>query len=206
MADEVGHGVDVVVAQRRGLLGRLELGGQGEGRLVPALDAQDLVEGVALAGTGVADVDALALEVVEAGDLGVAAGEDGEHLALQGEHRADVVHRAFGLERRFALHRLVLVVGLHDAEVEFTAADAVDVGHAAAAGRGVALDLVLGRAAVEEPADRLAGHVVDAGLAAGADGDELVLCLNGAAQREACQCCRQGPCQGFAFHGGASFF
>ena len=60
------------------------------------------------------------------------------------------------------------MVGLHDAEVEFAGADAVDVGNAAATGRGVALDLVIGGAAIEEAADGLACDIVDAGLTAGA--------------------------------------
>ncbi len=204
VTDEVGHGIDVVVAQCAGLLSRLQLGGQGEHRLVPALDLHDLFEGVALTGTGVADVDALALEVIEPLDVGAATGQYGEDFALQGEHRADVVHLPFFLEGCDAFHCLVLVVGLHDAEVEFATAQTVDVGHAAAAGRGVALDVF--RIAVDEAADRLPGYVVNAGLPARADGDELLLRLCHCAQAGSRQSSGKDPCQGFAFHGCTPFW
>ena len=103
------------------------------------------------------------------------------------------------------MHGLELVVRLHDAEVEFATADTVDVGHAAAAGGRVALDAVLSSATVEETADRLTGYVINAGLAAGADGDELLFGLYGAAQGDTCKCSGQGPCQGFTFHGSSPF-
>ncbi len=196
VANEVAHGVDVVVTQGRGLLGGFELGDQTEVTLVPALDGHDLFEGVALAGARVADVDALALQIVEAGNLGVLAGQDGEHFALQGEDGADVIHRTLGLERSTPFHRLVLVVGLHDAEVELAGADAVDVGNTAATGRGVALDLVIGGAAVEEAADGLARHVVDTGLTASTYGHEALLRLYRTTKRDTDQSCRQGTRQG----------
>ncbi|MNH11670.1 hypothetical protein D3C79_711910 [compost metagenome] len=88
------------------------------------------------------------------------------------------------------------MVGLHDAEVEFTAADAVDVSHPAAAGRGVAFDLVIGGAAIEETADRLARHIIDTGLAAGADRHEALLRLDLTTKRDANQGSRQGTRQG----------
>src|SRR5690606_12299201 len=205
MTDEVGHGVDVVVAQGAGLLGRLQLGSQSEGGTCPALDGEDFFQGVTLAGTRVADVDALALEVIEAFDVGITTGEDGEHFALQREHGTDVAHRAFGFERRGAVEGLELVVGLHDAEIEFAAANAVHVGYATAAGRGVALDAVLGGAAVEETADGLTGNVIDACLAAGADGDEFFFSLCHTSQGSARKRGGQDPCQGFAFHGISPF-
>ncbi len=196
VTDEVAHGVDVVVTQCGSLLGGFQLGDQTEVALLPALDRHDLFHGVTLAGARVADVDALAFQIVEAGDLGVLAGQDGEHFALQGEDGTDVVHGTFGLERGQPLHRLVLVVGLHDAEVEFAAANTVDVGDTAAAGRGVALDLMLGGTTIEEAADRLTCHIIDAGLTAGADGHEALLRLYRTtkwyADQSSRQCARQG--------------
>ena len=88
------------------------------------------------------------------------------------------------------------MVGLHDAEVELTAADAVDVGNTAATGRGVALDLVIGCAAIEEAADGLARHVVDAGLTAGAYGHEALLRLHRTTESSTDQSRRQGARQG----------
>jgi hypothetical protein len=199
MTDEIGHGIDVVVAQGAGLLGRLELRGEGEDRLVPALFLHDFFEGVTLTGTGVADVDPLALEVVQALDIGVAARQHGEDLTLQREDSADVIHLAFALEWLQTFHGLVLMVRLHDAEVEFAAAQTIDVGYAAAAGGCVALEVF--SVAVDEATDRLPGDIVNACLATGADGHELLLRLSHTAQPSPRQSGGKYPCQGFAFHG-----
>ncbi|MNG17642.1 hypothetical protein D3C84_1016420 [compost metagenome] len=88
------------------------------------------------------------------------------------------------------------MVGLHDAEVELTAADAVDVGHATATGRRIALDLVIGGAAIEETTNGLARHVVDAGLTTGAYGHEALLRLQRTTESSTDQGSRQGARQG----------
>src|SRR5690606_21284087 len=203
MTVEIGPGVDVVVAQGAGLLGRLEFCSEGEDRLVPAHDLHDLFQRVTLAGTGIADLHPLALEIVEALDIGIAAREYGEDLTLQGENGAQIIHRPFFLERRQTFHRLVLMVGLHHAEVELAAAQTVDVGHAAATGRSIALD-VLG-VAVDEAADRLPRHVINARLTTGTDGYEPFLRLRHTTQTGSRQCSGKDPCQGFALHGCTPF-
>src|SRR3546814_14135233 len=65
---------------------------------------------------------------------------------------------------------------ISDWSSDVCSSDLVDVVDGAAGGVG-ALDVVLGGVAVHQPADRAADLVVDAGLAAGADGDERLLRL-----------------------------
>src|SRR3546814_13066860 len=96
------------------------------------------------------------------------------------------------------------MVRLHDAEVELATAQAVDVGHAAAARRRVALDVF--RVAVDEAADRLPGNVINAGLTARADGDDLLLRLCHCAQAGSRQSSGKDPFQGFAYHGCTPFW
>src|SRR5690606_30910600 len=141
--------------------------------------------------------------IVQAIDLGVATGQHGEDFTLQGEDSTDVVHRAFFLERSNAFHCLVLVIGLHDAEVEFAAAQAVDVRNTTTTGGRVALEVF--RVAVDEAADGLSGNVVHPRLAASADGDETFLRLSRTAQASPRQRGGKYPCQGFAFHGFTPF-
>ncbi len=120
---------------------------------------------------------------------------------MQGKQRTDVIHLA--VKRWQTVHGLVLVVGLHDAHGEFAAADAVDVGHATAAGGRIALDAVGLAVTVHKAADILAGDIINAGLAAGAYGYKLVI---GRLDRGGCgqagQGSGQGQQQGFdVFHG-----
>jgi hypothetical protein len=68
-------------------------------------------------------------------------------------------------------------VGLRDAHVELAALDRVDVEHRAAGRFDRAADAVLRAVLVDEPADRSARRVIDAGYAAGADRDESLLRL-----------------------------
>src|SRR5690606_28698014 len=138
-------------------------------------------------------------QIIETLDVGITACQHGEDFALQREDRTDVIHRAFVLERLEAFHRLVLMVGLHDAEVELAAAQAVDVGYAATAGGGVALQIF--GVTVDEAADRLPRHVIDAGLTPSADGDELLFRVSNTIKTSPRQCGRKYPCQGFALHG-----
>ena len=65
MADAVEEAVDLAVAQRRPVLVRLQLGGEREVRHLPAHRGEQLLHRGARARAGVADVEALALEVGE---------------------------------------------------------------------------------------------------------------------------------------------
>src|SRR3546814_2979930 len=101
------------------------------------------------------------------------------------EHRAKLLELALreGLRAR-AVVGVVLPVRLRHAEIQVAVADAVDVVYRAAGGMG-ALDVVLAGIAVHQAANRTADLIVDAGLAAGADGDESLLRLRD--RRAACQ-------------------
>src|SRR5690606_23187954 len=133
----------------------------------------------ARAGAGVADVEPLALEVVEALDVRLLPGNDGERLRMHGEDRAQ---RLVGLgirELPLAVIGVVLHVRLHHAEIEFAGANGVDVEHRAAGRFHRAADAVLLAGGVDQPADGTARGVVHAGDATGADRDELLLLGNG---------------------------
>ena len=100
----------------------------------------------------------------------------------RGEDGADVIHRTFGLERLDAFIALYwwsdcMMPKLNSPErMPLTLATPPHW-------PGVALDLVIGGAAVEEAADGLARHVVDAGLTAGAYGHEALLRLHRTTKR-----------------------
>ncbi len=173
--DAVGEAVDLAVAQRRAVLVGLEFGGEREVGELPVHRGEQLLHRGARAGARVADVEALALEVGERLDVRFLAGDDGDRLGVQREHGALLGPRAGILERRVALHRVVLDVGLREAHVELAGADGVGVEHRGAGRLDRAADAVLGTVLVDEAADRAAGRVVDAGDATGADGDELLL-------------------------------
>ncbi len=119
MSDHVGHGIDVVVSQRRGLLGGLQLFGTGEGILVPAHGIHQHFHGVALTGAGVADIDALAFEILKGIDVGVLAGKDGERLAMQLEDGAQILV-SLAFEVAGTVVGLVLHIGPHPCRVRRT--------------------------------------------------------------------------------------
>src|SRR3546814_4736423 len=85
----------------RSLLGRLQLGRQGEVSLGPAHAVHQHFHGAALDGAGIADVHALALEVLEGLDVGIIARDHGERLGMHREHGEQLLERALreGLRR-----------------------------------------------------------------------------------------------------------
>ena len=208
VADAVEEAVDLAVAQRRAVLVGLELGGQREVAQLPAHRGEQLLHRRARARAGVADVEALALEVGEGLDVGFLARQHGERLGVHREHRAQVAVGAGVLELAQALGGVVLHVGLREAQVELAGLDGVDVEHRAAGGLHRAADAVLGAVLVDQAADRAAGRVVDAGDAAGADGDELLLRERRARARSAARAAAAAASQrrerGCACHRGSS--
>src|SRR5690606_39664294 len=76
---------------------------QREEGQVAALCGEQLLHGSAGARTGVAHVEALALEVVKALDAGVLAGDDSERLRMQGEDGTQLFEFAGVLELAFAV-------------------------------------------------------------------------------------------------------
>src|SRR3546814_19178903 len=91
----------------------------------------------ALAGAGIADVHALALEVLEGLDVGILARDHGERLGIHREHRAQLLERDLleGL-RQSAVVRVLLPVRLRPPEVEVVVAYAVGFFDGLAGGRG----------------------------------------------------------------------
>ena len=184
MADAIEEAVDLVVAERGALLVGLELGGEREVRLGPAHLLEQLLHRGQRARAGIADVEALALEVGELGDAGVLARQYRERLGMHREHRAQI-GIGLALELGLALGGVELNVGLRQPEIEFAGLDGVDVEHRAAGRFDRAAKAGFRPALVHQPADRAADRVVDAGHAAGADGDEFLLAAAGPASTSA---------------------
>lgn len=175
MTDREDHGVDLVVAQRLALFGGFQLGGKLENALVPAHFAHQDFHGAALTGTGVADVDTLALEVAEILDPCICSGDDGKGFRMNREHGPQVFICAGVLELGGTVIGMILPIRLGDAEIEFAGLDGVNVVYRATRGFDRAADVVILAAPVDQSADRAAGRIVDAGHTAGADGNELLL-------------------------------
>ena len=175
MADGVDHRVDIVVAQRLALLGGLQLGGDGEVIHGPAHLGHQHFHRAALTGTGIAHIDAHPPQILEILDAGIGARDNGEGLGMDREDGPQVFERALLLEPRGAVIGVILPVGLRHAELKLAAANGVDVEDRTAGRFHTAADAMLGPVAVDHPADRAAGRVIDAGHTARADGDESVL-------------------------------
>src|ERR1041385_5376245 len=102
MADAVIEAVDLVVAKRRALLVGLQFSRNREVGLLPAHRIEQLLHRGERAGARIADVEALALEVLELGDARFLARQHREGLRMDREHRAQIGNRR-ALELRFAL-------------------------------------------------------------------------------------------------------
>ena len=107
--------------------------------------------------------------------FGFLARQHRERLGMHRDRPRAGRRKRLVLELPLALDRLVLHVRLRHAEVELAGLDGVDVEGRAAGRFHRAADAVLGAVLVDQPADRAAHRVVDAGDAAGADGDEFLL-------------------------------
>jgi hypothetical protein len=162
----------------------LEFGGEREVVEGPAERAEQLLHRGAGAGARIADVDALALQVLEGRDVRVRAGQHRERFRMDGEDGAQLRERAVLGESAFALQRVVLHIGLGHAEIQLALADRIHVIGRAAGRFDRAAEAVLLAVLVDEPADRAADGVVDARHAARADRDELLL-----------RRCQVGPCE-----------
>ncbi len=174
--------VDLVITQGRRLFRGLQFGCQGKRGLVPTESFEHDAHGRPLPGTGVADIDALALQFVKRGDAGILAGDHGERLTVHREHRPQILVGAVVLELRRAVIGVVLPIRLGHAHVLVAGLDGVDVGDGTTGRRRRAFDAVLRCVAVDQFADRLTDDEVHAGLPAGADGDEFLVCCLGAAE------------------------
>jgi hypothetical protein len=127
------------------------------------------------AGTGarIADVEALALEILELGDARLLAHQHGEWFGMQREHGAQIAE-GVALVLAVALEGVELDIGLRHAEIEFAGLDRIDVERRTSSRFDRAADSVRAAVLVEQTADCPARGVVDAGDAAGPDGDEAL--------------------------------
>ena len=169
--------VNFVVAQRPRGFGGFHLRSQFEVVIAVAERLPHHIPGRLGAGAGIADVDALARQIVNVLDAGIGAGDDADRFGVNRKHRAQFLERAGGDERFLAgaVVGVILPVRLGHAHVKFTAADGVNVIHRPAGGLHRTADAVFFASLVDEPANGSAGRIIDAGYAAGADGDKSLL-------------------------------
>ena len=177
MSNQPEQRVDLIVAKRLWGLRGLQLRGQLEIRLGIGMSHFCPHErpGGFGAGPGVADVDALADEIVDMLDAAIGTGDDRDGLGVHGKYRTQLLERT-GLDEGIltgAVVGVVLPVGLGNAHVQLTGADGVDVVDRAAGGLHRAANAVLFLTLVHEPANCTTRGVINAGDATGADGYEL---------------------------------
>src|SRR5688572_30711088 len=110
--------------------------------------------------------------------------ENGERLRVDREHRAQVGMGAAFLEALLTLERVVLHVRLGHAEIELARLDGVDVESGPAGRFDRAADAVGLAILVEQPADRAARSVRDAGNTTGSNRYELLLRRHGAVREQ----------------------
>lgn len=156
------------------MLVRLEFGCEGEVGERPAHCAEQAFHGGACSRTRIADIEALALEVLELRHAGIWVRQHRERLRMNREDRPEVGMRAALLERLVALESVVLHIGLCHAEVELALLDRVHVERRSAGGFDRTADAVRLPVLVQKPADGAARGIVDAGDAAGADRHEFL--------------------------------
>ena len=171
MAHGVEEAVDTAVLQHAGRVGGLDAFGLEVFFDIDAGGFKNVNGILAVAGAGVADVDDLALGVLQALDAGIFGGDESDGFGSQREHGAEVL---LGLAFPFGkpVVGLILAVGLRDAEFKIARHDGVDVEYGRAGGFDGGPDVVLVLLGVDDLGDGAAGGVVDAGDAAGADGNE----------------------------------
>ena len=175
MTDQPEVGIDLVVAERLAGFGRLELGGQLEVVAAPAQGRLHDLPGSARAGAGVADIEALALDVIDVLDVGIAPRQHGHRLGMNREDGPQVLELALVLELRGAVVGVVLPIGLGDAELELATANGVDVVDRATGRFDGTANAVLFAVLVDQTADGAAGGIVHTRDTTGADGDEALL-------------------------------
>ncbi len=190
MTDDIDHGVNLVVAQCLRLLGRFQLRGEFQvGHLDAGCLHQDF-HGAALSGTGVADIDALALDIHEVLDAGIGPGDHGERLRVNGEDRPQVLVRPLVGKLAGAVIGVILPVRLGNAHIELAGSDGVQVVNRTTGTFNRATDAVLLAGLVDQATDGATGRIINTGHAAGTDGDKLVMAGSFTLLRNKCNCDR----------------
>ena len=126
VAEEHKIGVDPVVAQGIGRRVRPQLGGQRQVRALQPEGALDHLPGGPNARAGIADVDAFALEVVDAGDASIRPRHNCDQLRVEREHRAQIGKRP-SVPTPPPCARLILDVGLNQGEIELAGLERVEI-------------------------------------------------------------------------------
>ena len=85
--------------------------------LVDTVKTQNVFGVAALTGTGIADIDGLALQVRNAVDAGIGAGHQQHRLRMHAKDAAQILHR-FAFPVAAAAESLGIAIGLSDAEIE----------------------------------------------------------------------------------------
>ncbi len=191
MTHTVDEGVDLVVAERRAVLVRAELGSKAQIGAGHAHGLEDDIHRGLSARTRRADVDALASEIGKFLDAGIGAGHEGERLGMEREHGAHVAPRTGVGEVLLTFDGVVHDVRLGDAEIKLALLDSVQIVDGSCGGFDRTAEAVLVACLVHQAADGAARGIVDAGDAARSDGDELLLCLCSSRAGEEC-CSGQG--------------
>ena len=128
VSDGVEERVDLLVHQRAVRSALLQTLGLDVLVLVDAVDSQDVCRVSALAGSGVADVDAASLDVRYLHDARIRTRDEHDGFRVNAEDAPETLV-GFALPVGRAVIRLKVPVGLGDAEVQQTALDGVDVEH-----------------------------------------------------------------------------
>ena len=161
--DGIEEGVEVAAAEGVGDRLGADLRHLGEGGVAPAERRHEVVGERAGARALGAAPEALARKVLDAGDAGVGADDEGQRLGIERHHRAQVGERSGGGEGAAAGDGFGLGVGLDDGEVVGAVAQSAEVGDRAAGGPGGAAHAGLAAVLVDQAAEGDADREVDAG-------------------------------------------
>ena len=145
-----------------------------------AVDLEQVGDELVLAGAGRARGDALALQVLDAVDAGVGAGDQLHRLGVERTQGAQVLHRAAG-ELCLAVVGRIQDVGGDEGRFDLAVAQQLGVGHRGARGFGRGGELLaVHRGLVgDQLREHAAQRVVGAAGAAGGDAEEHALLREG---------------------------
>src|SRR5690606_33171634 len=176
MTNHIHHDVNLVVAQRRGLLRCLQLGGKFEVASVPSHFLHQDLDGSPLTGAGIADVDPLAFDILEFSDASVLTCKHRKGLWMQGKDSAQVrVGPLIAKVFAGSLIGVILPVRLDDTTVQFAFAQGIEVVDGAGGTLDRTADAVIFPGLVHQATDGAAGRVINACHTAGTDGNESLL-------------------------------
>ena len=122
-------------------------------------------------GVGGADIDPLALDVGQGGDVAGGAGNQGQGLLVEPQQAAQLIVRGLAREGAGAVHRMVEHIRLHQGELYLSLGEGRQIGDGARGTLHRAVQAVAGTLLVEQAADGPPCGVVDAVEGSRTDGD-----------------------------------